>query len=844
MRLSAVHYKDIYPKSFQAFRAKYLKLLKQPGSYHYYVQFTNFQTDVLERKPYETPDHHDPAAIYAYPLAYVLKHPADIWYGNKAKFLRVLKQRKSTRTLSLQSLNWSEARNILFKMGLPDDALDKATLLWPHRIGKGQGSIGRAFFQAVQMDTSNIEKVPRRLQQRDEVAKTARIRSAKEQTALFRKAGYDAIEDTARNQKTAVINPREPEQIALFHRQAFDVVEVIPLNLKVTTTGVGTSQDMANLAPKLAAKVAEAINDKLLDREHLTFWTKAGREIIISFDRPQSYYEGKKLGEKKHKEAKLSDPHYTTVTLNSERGTIIAGRSSTETFDEIAGDLAYRFNQAPINPDFKPITKKSRQEEKEAAKRAYYAKEREKKTQKLATQTPDVLAEIEKAAQKLNLPFTHKDVWNSSDQQRDNLDTIITIAGRYFSDETYKARRRLEEQGSDSWDWYSSYDKDTTLNKVSESLANVLDDQDPEATKELLDIYSAAIDWMLEHKTWAYQAPSGFFYFLNRHIDEHMAEQTKAQQSQPTSARVAKVLLAVAEILSPESKLQAATAISGYLVKDVSDLKNYLQADSNTRGKELARLSWDWFRDFVKLNAVLGFNAEDMDPNDPKKGKLNIDSLPDWIYGMYWVTVIKNEDLEKVLTLTAKPVSPAHWPTFFLVDFVRLVKNEWLIHFTKNPGLIRTNGFTKGISDITKLGVTTQLEKTGPGFNFAYLASEAPSKEAEASQIYGDQAVMFKANGVRTFHKGDKEEQTIFLGSTAKDIVQLSSRNTGWVVLSNDFKPLFNSKKTGAAGLKLCIDWVEKNYNQYKNKITKERKPAPATQNKSDQKLAASTPRS
>lgn len=277
--------------------------------------------------------------------------------------------------------------------------------------------------------------------------------------------------------------------------------------------------------------------------------------------------------------------------------------------------------------------------------------------------------------------------------------------------------------------------------------------------------------------------------------------------------------------------------LSAYLVKDVTDLKNYLQAKPEVRGKEIARLAWDWFHDFIRENAVLGLKVEDMDGSDPKKGKLNIDNIPDWVFSMYWTTVDKTDSLNKVLTTGVNPIPPAQWPTFLLVDYVRLVKNEWLVHFTKNPRLILRSGFTKGVSDITRLGLTTHLEKTGPGFNFAYLASEAPSKEAEATSQYGGQAVMFRASGVRTFHKGAEEEQTIFLGSTAKDIVQLSNTETGWQVLDNNLTPVFKSNKTGSEGLKRCVDWVEKNFDQYKNKMTVEKKPM---NTEARQKVAAS----
>jgi predicted amidophosphoribosyltransferase len=1005
-QVSAVHYEDLYPKSFIAFRKKYLPLLKKGVEHRrYYVQFTNFMDDTLSKKPYENPDHHDPVAIYGYPLEYVLKHPADIWYGNQAKYLRVLTERKSSNTLLLQHMTESEANNVLYKMGLPYDSMDKAKALWPDRVGKGTGSIGRAFFQAMQMDMSGIGKIPRGKDERKAMADGCKVRSGKEQTALLRKAGFDAIEDTARNQKTAVINPREPEQIAFLHRNAFDVVEVIPLKLSQQKEGVGTSQNPSYLAPKLAAMVATGIGDRIVDRDEngYTFWTAGGREITVSFDRPSSYYEGKKIGEKKHKESKLHSPYLVKVSLASERGTFSPMAMASEKFAEIAADVTYRFNQAEPVEGFKPISKASRKAEKEAATKTYRQKEKEKKYEDLKRWVPDYISEIAEVAQRLGLPFTQAEFFNSSDEARELLDGMLTVVGRYLSNETYRAKSRLQEEDPKAWDWYSKYDREKAVKEAKEAIEYVTEDVDvnPALIKEMADIYEASLNWMLDNKTWSYQNPTGFFGWLLRDMKESepavvevaaklLADAAELLESIPVysameyistskrptvpmaSDKARRMVLAMKEgnqqaanviakwlvrkhpkllnfkgviapaarstkerkphmhfasallnlgvgskvialfdrtkdlpssrarrqaglpgttmeehleslavtappesggvlivddvitsgamlkasvralkragfkgpflaataattveepraALSPEeSSLQAAT-VSGYLVNDVVRLKDYLLMDDAGKGYEIAWNAWPMFVGWAEDKQPDGVDVDGLNADDKDAAETNIDSIPQAVFAAFWDWSQRHGDLSKY-------VPPSEQPTFLFMEFERIVKGEWLVHFSNNAGSIAVNGFKHGIDDITTLGLTTHFPtKPYPGFNFAYLADDA-ARYGRSGRVgkwkYGDHAVMFKANGVKVYHYTDEEPQVIFLGSTAKDIVELENTDDGWVV-SDGYGPIFRS---GGSGIQRCIDWVKTNYDQYRNKLNQQAK-APAQK----RKLAAST---
>jgi hypothetical protein len=145
-----------------------------------------------------------------------------------------------------------------------------------------------------------------------------------------------------------------------------------------------------------------------------------------------------------------------------------------------------------------------------------------------------------------------------------------------------------------------------------------------------------------------------------------------------------------------------------------------------------------------------------------------------------------------------------------------LVKNQWLIHFTQkeNAHRIKEQGFKVGVSDMTKLGLTTWLperEKESGGYNFSYLLKDfykygGPDK-------YGSHAIMFRASGVRMWHVGDQEEQVIFLGNSAKNLILIEpGENSDWCIISRKTdRVLYESDD-----LEEVCEWVVRNYEQYR----------------------------
>ena len=105
-------------------------------------------------------------------------------------------------------------------------------------------------------------------------------------------------------------------------------------------------------------------------------------------------------------------------------------------------------------------------------------------------------------------------------------------------------------------------------------------------------------------------------------------------------------------------------------------------------------------------------------------------------------------------------VDPVEAPTWSHLSFNRVLPpGTWLLHKGDDHDILK-NGFTRGVDDITKLGLTTYLNKNGPGFNFAFPAINGDYNE----ERYGKHAFMFQSAAVLVTHHGDDEEQAIFWG--------------------------------------------------------------------------------
>ena len=96
-----------------------------------------------------------------------------------------------------------------------------------------------------------------------------------------------------------------------------------------------------------------------------------------------------------------------------------------------------------------------------------------------------------------------------------------------------------------------------------------------------------------------------------------------------------------------------------------------------------------------------------------------------------------------------------------------------LVHFTKYPNKIISQGFRYGEPDYLKLGMSWGSKSKVPGFNYGFTLDDIFEKYGsieKASDHWNGIPVYFKAPAIKDFHFGDEVDQVIFWGPSAYDI--------------------------------------------------------------------------
>lgn len=131
------------------------------------------------------------------------------------------------------------------------------------------------------------------------------------------------------------------------------------------------------------------------------------------------------------------------------------------------------------------------------------------------------------------------------------------------------------------------------------------------------------------------------------------------------------------------------------------------------------------------------------------------------------------------------------YPLFFTISFENYVEDEYMVHFTPdlhNVKSILKNGFL-GVIDMDYLAITAQSENDSPeenGFCFAYKFDEDSGK-FHMEQSFG---VIFRGSAINIFHKGDNEEQCIFIGNeiNKNNLVGFYQKDNNYYTLDSKIK--------------------------------------------------------
>lgn len=263
--------------------------------------------------------------------------------------------------------------------------------------------------------------------------------------------------------------------------------------------------------------------------------------------------------------------------------------------------------------------------------------------------------------------------------------------------------------------------------------------------------------------------------------------------------------------------------LNEYITNPILDLKKYLtksEEDRNSEiGEQLAYIDLTYLKDYLR------------------------DNHPDIL--RKYITYFKEDDADGIISIfkkdypnifkdyaqyimTYKFQHRSHLSDFFYdgypsweyFDYMDIVKNQWLIHFSDNAFHIHDDGkFDNLVTDFTKLGLTThyvdKYDRDDYGYGFAYLLSDFERHYRNRGRNkYGDEAVLFRASGIRVWHYGDQEPQVIFYGPTAHDIVYIQENYGDYSVKGVGKRDLLYT-----GDISDVVSWIVNNYDQYKKNI-------------------------
>ena len=272
-----------------------------------------------------------------------------------------------------------------------------------------------------------------------------------------------------------------------------------------------------------------------------------------------------------------------------------------------------------------------------------------------------------------------------------------------------------------------------------------------------------------------------------------------------------------------------------FVRQDLTWLKHYLTMSKPEMGEELARQETGYFlewlqREYPDIPEGLGImppdEAEAGDDFEERMDAFREDFLDRDLFGR-----VPPDIYDQFLEYGGNWVmqnDPANAPSFMHLTYKGIVKNQWLVHFTDHADDISREGFTKGMWDLSKLGLTTYYTdnaKEAGGYCFAVPADDTGSLRGFD---FGKHAVLFRASGLMTYHSGDEFYQVIFWGKDARDIIPIRHNDySNWELpCGSSGRPVFQAEKIQDA-----VDWAIENFQQYRSLLVpyqnagKDRKP-------------------
>jgi hypothetical protein len=237
---------------------------------------------------------------------------------------------------------------------------------------------------------------------------------------------------------------------------------------------------------------------------------------------------------------------------------------------------------------------------------------------------------------------------------------------------------------------------------------------------------------------------------------------------------------------------------SGYS-SELGYLKNYLKQGFNP--EDYSHKIKDYLETLDPEEVYLEEGWEDLE---------SYDILDNWLKS---ATQEDKNNFERYIAYNYDGWSSYDEPAYTVLNFRKLAKPQWLVHFTEDAQSIKNNGFIYGHEEFTGLHLTTyksdKARKSEPGYNFAFQTGSRDARGAERQDKYGKECVVFYGAAVQVDHSGDEETQMIFWGPAInKDMifVMVKTSEGEWCV------PSYVKDCVVKGNFEDCCTWVENNY--------------------------------
>lgn len=259
-----------------------------------------------------------------------------------------------------------------------------------------------------------------------------------------------------------------------------------------------------------------------------------------------------------------------------------------------------------------------------------------------------------------------------------------------------------------------------------------------------------------------------------------------------------------------ESKFNDKEVIKEYLEKDNNlPLYKYFKwastASSCEKARDLAYSCSYYINEYIRKIYYRYSEFEDLLIDD------EFDYEDESLVEMFLNMLEENKLCDHFISVMQDIVDYYELPSWCTMEFNRVVKNEWCIHFGSDSENIAREGFTGGTPDIEHLAYTNAgVQKSSAGYDFAFSINDRSVDYNE----YGNEAVIFRTSGIEIFHYGDNQNQVIFWGPNVKSFIPIHQDNGDWVVYGQNGQVLVRCGRPSEIAI-----WATENLPQYRKQI-------------------------